>query len=67
VTSISLCSQQAERKQGLVAILADGVMLPFPDDTFDGILVVDALHHFAEPWRIAPEILRVLKSGGRLL
>ena len=33
----------------------------------DGILVVDALHHFSEPRRMVLEMLRVLRAGGRLL
>ena len=59
--------RQAGRKQGLNPVLADGEGLPFPDNVFHGILVVDALHHFVRPRQMVPEMLRVLKPGGRLL
>ncbi|MBT8332347.1 MAG: class I SAM-dependent methyltransferase [Deltaproteobacteria bacterium] len=40
--------------------------LPFADQTFERILIVDALHHFKDQQRSIHELLRVLKSGGRL-
>lgn len=40
--------------------------LPFADQTFERILIVDALHHFKDQHRSIHELLRVLKSGGRL-
>ena len=59
--------KQAKRKKGLMPLQADAVRLPFPPETFDAILVVDALHHFLKPRQIVGEMLRVLKPGGRLL
>lgn len=41
--------------------------LPFPDEYFDRILVVDALHHFDHQEEVIKDLLRVLKPGGRLL
>lgn len=58
---------QVKRKKGLLPLQANAADLPFPAETFDGILVVDALHHFLEPHRMVLEMLRVLKAGGRLL
>jgi len=58
---------QVKRKKGLLPLQADAAELPFSPETFDGILVVDALHHFLEPRRMVLEMLRVLKAGGRLL
>jgi ubiquinone/menaquinone biosynthesis C-methylase UbiE len=58
---------QAKRKKGLLPLQANAADLPFPAETFDGILVVDALHHFLEPRQMVLEMLRVLKAGGRLL
>ncbi len=40
--------------------------LPFADQTFERILIVDALHHFKDQQRSIRELLRVLKSGGRM-
>jgi ubiquinone/menaquinone biosynthesis C-methylase UbiE len=41
--------------------------LPFPDEHFDRILVVDALHHFDHQGEVIKDLLRVLKPKGRLL
>lgn len=41
--------------------------LPFPDGHFDRVLVVDAMHHFADQRQAVGELLRVLKPGGRLV
>jgi demethylmenaquinone methyltransferase/2-methoxy-6-polyprenyl-1,4-benzoquinol methylase len=41
--------------------------LPFPDESFERVLVVDALHHFAHQAGAISELLRVLKPGGRLV
>ena len=41
--------------------------LPFPDGSFDRILVVDAMHHFEDQPGVIKDLLRVLKPGGRLL
>jgi ubiquinone/menaquinone biosynthesis C-methylase UbiE len=41
--------------------------LPFPDASFERILVVDALHHFHHQQLAIGELLRVLKPGGRLV
>lgn len=41
--------------------------LPFADNFFDRILVVDALHHFCDQLEAIEDLLRVLKPGGRLV
>lgn len=41
--------------------------LPFADDTFNRILVVDAFHHFGDQTGAAEELARVLRPGGRLV
>ena len=41
--------------------------LPFADEFFDRILVVDALHHFCDQREAIEDLLRVLKPGGRLV
>lgn len=41
--------------------------LPFADESFERVIIVDALHHVAEHRRTAAELWRVLKPEGRLV
>ncbi|MFN0169842.1 MAG: class I SAM-dependent methyltransferase [Bryobacteraceae bacterium] len=41
--------------------------LPFPERSFDTVLLSDVLEHIAEPKRLIGEISRVLRPGGCLL
>jgi ubiquinone/menaquinone biosynthesis C-methylase UbiE len=41
--------------------------LPFAGGSFERVLVVDALHHFADQWAAVRELWRVIKPGGRLV
>jgi demethylmenaquinone methyltransferase/2-methoxy-6-polyprenyl-1,4-benzoquinol methylase len=58
---------QAKRKSDLMPIRSHAEQLPFEANTFDRILVVDALHHFCDPYKSLQDLIRVLKPGGRLL
>jgi ubiquinone/menaquinone biosynthesis C-methylase UbiE len=48
-------------------IAGDIEQLPFPDASFDGILLSGVVHHFPDPTRCAAEVFRVLRPGGRLM
>jgi len=41
--------------------------LPFPDKSFDTVLLTDVLEHIAEPFRLIGEISRILKPQGKLI
>jgi SAM-dependent methyltransferase len=41
--------------------------IPYPDQTFDAVLVVDVLEHVPDPDHLIAEIVRVLKPGGRFV
>ncbi len=41
--------------------------LPFPSDSFERIIMVDALHHVINQAQTASEMYRVLKPGGRMV
>jgi demethylmenaquinone methyltransferase/2-methoxy-6-polyprenyl-1,4-benzoquinol methylase len=58
---------QSRRKKWLLPIQSDASVLPFSSETFDGILIVDAMHHFHKPRKAIYEMSRVLRPGGRLL
>ncbi|HET7470162.1 MAG TPA: class I SAM-dependent methyltransferase [Gemmatimonadales bacterium] len=45
----------------------DGARLPFPDRTFDQVVVVDYLEHIEDDRGFARELARVLVLGGRVI
>ena len=47
--------------------LVRGERLPFPDATFDRVVVVDMLEHVADEEAFTAELARVTKPGGRLV
>jgi demethylmenaquinone methyltransferase/2-methoxy-6-polyprenyl-1,4-benzoquinol methylase len=59
--------KEARFKKGMETVRSHTERLPFPDATFDRILVVDAFHHFCDQERSLSELLRVLAPGGRLV
>lgn len=40
--------------------------LPFPDASFDGVVLKDLLEHVADPVAVVAEVRRVLRPGGRV-
>jgi ubiquinone/menaquinone biosynthesis C-methylase UbiE len=57
----------AKRKGRLLIVRCSAENLPFPDEAFERVLVVDALHHFRDQGRSLAEINRVLKKAGRVV
>ena len=47
--------------------VADATALPYADDSFDAVLVANALHVIPEPEKALQEIDRVLRPGGILI
>ena len=52
--------------KGLATVCAPAELLPFPSDSFDRIIMVDALHHVIDQRQTARELFRVLAPGGRI-
>jgi len=46
--------------------MAEAESLPFKDDSFDAILMGEAIHHFRDPDIALKEAVRVLKKNGKL-
>jgi ubiquinone/menaquinone biosynthesis C-methylase UbiE len=59
--------EQAAKKDKLKLFQAQAERLPFSNDSFERVLVVDALHHFNDQREAIIDLLRVLKPGGRLV
>ena len=47
-------------------VRGDARMLPFDDETFDAVCCFGALYLMPEPFRVAQEMVRVLRPGGRV-
>lgn len=52
---------------GCSFVCGDACNLPFPDDSFDLVTLLDVLEHIPDDARAAREAMRVLKPGGTLL
>jgi len=48
-------------------LVCDGQRLPFADQSIDGLVMVDVLHHLADPLAFVAEAQRALRPGGRLI
>lgn len=48
-------------------LLGDGRSLPFKHDSFDGVLLIWALHHMQNPFEVLSEAFRVMRKGGRIV
>jgi len=57
----------AAKTKGMITALAHLEDLPFRDNCFDRILLVDAFHHLRDQETASRELIRVLKPSGRLL
>jgi demethylmenaquinone methyltransferase/2-methoxy-6-polyprenyl-1,4-benzoquinol methylase len=55
------------RRKGLAAVLTPAEHLPFVAETFDRIIMVDALHHVFNQAQALAELWRALKRGGRMV
>jgi demethylmenaquinone methyltransferase/2-methoxy-6-polyprenyl-1,4-benzoquinol methylase len=58
--------READRTQ-LKLACSHSEALPFSDDSFERVIMVDALHHVIHQEQTAREMYRVLKPGGRIV
>ena len=59
--------KQANMKKGLGVAAARTELLPFGDETFERVLMVDALHHVINQASTCAELWRVVKKGGKVV
>ncbi|MEM9017431.1 MAG: ubiquinone/menaquinone biosynthesis methyltransferase [Verrucomicrobiota bacterium] len=70
IVGADFCAPMLEeaRKRGLEdLIVADGLNLPFPDDSFDALTIGYGLRNMADWSGAIEEFARVLRPGGRLV
>jgi SAM-dependent methyltransferase len=63
-------AEVTQKKLGIKNIdfhLLKNESLPFPDSSFDTILILDTIHHLSDPKKNIKEIYRVLKKGGKII
>jgi ubiquinone/menaquinone biosynthesis C-methylase UbiE len=56
--------QEAVLKPGLKVAMAGSEALPYPAESFDAVLMVDAFHHVIDQQQTLMELFRVVKLGG---
>ena len=59
--------EQAKRQKNLFWICSASEQLPFDDQSFDKLIMVDALHHVLDQQRTMNELWRVTRRGGRIV
>jgi SAM-dependent methyltransferase len=64
--SIDLCRER-HRLPGLDFVQGDAQKLPFPDESFDAVVNVEASHQYPDFPRFLAEVARVLRPGGHFL
>ncbi|MET0283115.1 MAG: class I SAM-dependent methyltransferase [Polyangiales bacterium] len=57
----------ARERVGARVVRGDACSLPFASGSVDGVVIVNALHHFPQPAQSLREAARVLRPGGELL
>src|SRR5262245_49512131 len=65
--SARLLAVGRRKHPGIGFVAGDIEWLPFPDASFDGVLLSAVVHHFPDPGRCAAEVFRVLRPGGRFM
>ena len=58
---------KAARLKGLEVLLTCSEYLPYPNCSFDRVIMVDAFHHLADQKLTMKEMWRVLRPGGKIV
>ena len=66
IAGAMLAGDEASSAEWAGAVNGDALDLPFPNDTFDRIVVSEVLEHIWDDERAIVEVVRVLRPGGRV-
>lgn len=58
---------QSHQKPGLHPVCSHSEKLPFPDGSFERVMMIDALHHVCDQAETAGELWRIVKPGGKIV
>lgn len=67
IADVSMGMLRQAPRSALTPVCSHSESLPFPDNYFERVIMVDALHHVIDQPASAREMLRVLKPGGRII
>jgi demethylmenaquinone methyltransferase/2-methoxy-6-polyprenyl-1,4-benzoquinol methylase len=65
-SSMGMCIQ-VTRKNGLNSVCSNSEELPFENESFERVIMVDALHHVGDYLATIAELWRVVTPGGRIV
>jgi len=58
---------EANKKGNLCVVQSHTEKFPFPDDSFERVIMIDAMHHVCDHQDTASEMWRVVKRGGKII
>ena len=69
VTNVDITFEMLKvaRDKGITSICSLGEFLPFPDETFARIVIIDSLHHINNQEMVIADAMRVLTQDGLIL
>lgn len=60
-----ICFDRSKNK--ITHVVGDADKLPFRADSFDKIISVNSFYYFKNPFRVAKDLRRILKKGGKIV
>jgi SAM-dependent methyltransferase len=64
---LAIAQNQYQGRPNIIVKKFDAQELPFPDQSFDVVLLYEAIYYLASPEKFVQEAKRVLRPGGRLI
>ena len=65
ISSVALRKAKSQVKEPVRVILAESENLPWPEGSFDYVIILGSLEHFLDPSQAIREVDRILTAGGQ--